>query len=64
MRSQVDDELIFEAERYAFRFTCESCSHFDPERLACGEGYPTQPHRGVDLGRVGSLEFCKAFELR
>ena len=64
MRSQVDDKLILEAERYAFRFTCEACTHFDPERLLCGEGFPTEPHQGIDLDRVKSLEFCKAFELR
>jgi hypothetical protein len=63
MQSRVDDKLISESERYAFRYGCESCSHFDPERLTCGEGYPTQPHRGIDLGRIESLEFCKAFEL-
>jgi hypothetical protein len=63
MRSQVDDKLIREAERYAFRFCCEACSHFDAERVMCGEGYPTQPHHRIDLNLVKSLEFCKAFEL-
>ena len=64
MQSRVDDKLISEAERYAFRFTCEACTHFDPERVACGEGFPTEPHHRIDLDLVKSLAFCKSFELR
>jgi redox-sensitive bicupin YhaK (pirin superfamily) len=61
--STVDLRLRDEALRFALRFSCESCAHFAPETLACGNGFPTHPHRGVDLSRVQSLEFCKAFEL-
>lgn len=63
MRTRVDTVLVREAERYKLRFTCEDCSNFDAERLACGNGYPTAPHRAVDLRSVQSLEFCKDFEL-
>lgn len=61
--SRVDERLRAEAERFALRFGCESCVHFDPERRLCGNGYPTAPHFGVDLARTESLEFCKEFEL-
>lgn len=61
--SRVDPQLRREAETFALRFGCESCCHFAPETSACGNGYPTAPHRGVDLTRVESLLFCKEFEL-
>jgi hypothetical protein len=59
----VDARLRDEAARYALRFRCEECAHFAPEHAACGNGYPTEPHRGVQLDRRISLEFCKEFEL-
>jgi hypothetical protein len=61
--SRVDQRLRNEAARFALRFGCESCVHFAPETLACGEGFPTGPHHHIDLARVESLEFCKAFEV-
>jgi hypothetical protein len=63
MRSEVDETLRQQSERYAFRFTCEHCVHFDEARLSCAFGYPTEPHRALDLRVLRSLEFCKAFEL-
>jgi hypothetical protein len=61
--TRVDERLQREAEHYRLRFGCEDCAHFEPEAGACGNGYPTKPHLGVDLARVSALEFCKAFEL-
>ncbi|RYZ06922.1 MAG: hypothetical protein EOO73_14120 [Myxococcales bacterium] len=61
--SRVDAQLRSEAERFELRFGCESCAHFAPETRACGNGYPTAPHVGVQLSRVESLLFCKEFEL-
>jgi hypothetical protein len=61
--SLVDERLRQEAEQFALRFGCESCVHFAPEARACGNGYPTRPHLGVQLSRVSTLEFCKDFEL-
>jgi hypothetical protein len=61
--SLVDERLRGEAARYALRFGCESCAHFAPETSRCGNGYPTEPHLGVELARVESLLFCKEFEL-
>lgn len=61
--TRVDSQLRGEAAEYSLRFGCESCAHFAPETRACGNGYPTRPHLGVDLSRAQSLEFCKEFEL-
>lgn len=61
--SRVDERLRAEAEQYRLRFGCESCAHFAPESRSCSNGFPTAPHLQIDLGRVESLEFCKAFEL-
>lgn len=61
--SRVDERLRREAERFSLRFGCESCAHFAPEARACGNGYPTTAHVGVDLSRAESLSFCKEFEL-
>jgi hypothetical protein len=61
--SRVDVQFREEAARFELRFGCESCAHFAPETQACGNQYPTAPHRGIDLTRATSLEFCKAFEV-
>lgn len=61
--SRVDQRLRDEASRFRLRFGCEHCAHFAPELLCCGNGYPTAPHRGIDLSRVDTLEFCKEFEV-
>ena len=61
--SRVDQQLRDEAARFCLRFSCESCAHFSPEAQSCGNGYPTAPHRGIDLERVEALEFCKDFEI-
>lgn len=62
MRTPVDARLREESERFGFRFSCEDCAHFSPERGACAHGYPTSPHRRERLaGPV--IVFCKEFEL-
>ena len=63
MRTLIDLRLREEAERFQLRFTCVDCVHFEPERRACANEYPTQAHLDVDLEQQGSLEFCKEFEL-
>lgn len=61
MRTTVDVRLMDEAERFALRFACEDCAHFDGH--ACLHGYPTTQHRRALL-RLGSvLSFCKEFEI-
>ncbi|HVY29412.1 MAG TPA: hypothetical protein VHB79_22795 [Polyangiaceae bacterium] len=61
--SRVDEQLRGEARQFRLRFGCEDCAHFAPETRTCSNGFPTAPHLGIDLARVQSLEFCKAFEV-
>lgn len=63
MKSRVDDRLRRETIRFALRFTCNSCAHYAPESRTCAHGFPTEPHRDVDLSQKRELEFCKLFEL-
>jgi|APDOM4702015191_1054821.scaffolds.fasta_scaffold1322225_1 hypothetical protein len=63
MLTRVDEDFRSEASRFALRFTCEVCAHFDPERDRCSHEYPNAPHRLVDAERVSVLSFCKLFEL-
>lgn len=68
MRTVVDQRLCEESERFSFRFTCEHCAHWEND-ARCSLGYPSEPHRLVELNRLielhgeRSIEFCKAFEL-
>lgn len=63
MKTAIDERLRREAAAYALRFTCEHCAHFVEEERACAHGYPSAPHRSLDLARLTTLEFCKEFEL-
>jgi hypothetical protein len=61
--TRIDERLRDEARSYAFCFTCERCAHFAPETSKCGNGYPTEPHRDIELEARHELAFCKEFEL-
>ncbi len=61
MRTLVDARLREEAARYALRFACEDCAHFDPASGRCSLGYPASPRHDALLG--DALELCKEFEL-
>jgi hypothetical protein len=61
VRTRVDPRLRDEAARFAFRFACDDCAHFDEARARCSLGYPAAPRRGA-LAAV-DLELCKEFEL-
>ena len=63
MQTRIDSQLREEVQRFQLRFTCTDCVHFESERRACANEYPTQAHLDVDLERQQSLEFCKEFEL-
>jgi hypothetical protein len=67
MRIRVDDRLRTEAARVAFRFACEDCVHFAPDRDRCSLGHPAEPRRGaLDADGPGPerhLETCKDFDL-
>lgn len=59
----VDDRLREEAARFRLLFTCERCVEFDAASDRCTLGYPSEPHKRVDLARAESVTFCKHFEL-
>ncbi|HEY1696583.1 MAG TPA: hypothetical protein VGG39_30690 [Polyangiaceae bacterium] len=61
MKTRVDDRLRDEARRYAFRFACDDCVHFDAASSRCSLGYPSAPRRDALEGAL--LELCKSFEL-
>lgn len=64
MRTPVDDQLLSEVERFALRFECEHCAHFDPATGACSAGFPNAMHRVRELsGQPLLIIFCKSFEL-
>jgi hypothetical protein len=58
----VDARLREEARRFALRFACEDCAHFDAHREACVHGYPAAP-RLAEIDEEDELLFCKEFEL-
>ncbi len=60
MRTLVDRRLTDEAKKFALRFACEDCVHFD-DHFRCEHGYPPAP-RQADLERE-EIVFCKDFEL-
>ena len=53
-----------ESDRYALRFVCEDCAHFEATTGGCRHEWPNQSHRR-EAGAVGLrvLDFCKEFEL-
>ncbi|HEX9622093.1 MAG TPA: hypothetical protein VF989_18230 [Polyangiaceae bacterium] len=63
MITRVTPELVRDARRYAFRYGCESCAHYEIERSECSNGYPNAAHRERSLGERGTVVFCKLFEL-
>jgi hypothetical protein len=61
VRTPVDARLRDEAARFAFRFACDDCAHFDERRERCSLGYPAAPRR--DALDAAHVELCKAYEL-
>jgi len=61
VKTPVDTRLREEAARYALRFACEDCAHFDPASGRCSLEYPASPRREALLAH--ELELCKEFEL-
>lgn len=60
MKTDVDQRLRDEAERFQLRFRCEDCVHFEGE--TCSHGYPTEPHRQSLVAPI--VFFCKEHEMR
>ena len=64
MRTRVDAQLRLEAARYALRFACDDCAHFDEGGDRCSLEYPATPRRGALQGEGDAeIELCKSFEL-
>ena len=63
MRTLVDEQLLEESSRYALRYTCETCVHYDATGSNCSLGYPNGMHRLVPLRAGKHLTFCKEFDL-
>jgi hypothetical protein len=51
-----------ERDKFALRFTCEDCAHFEPRDDRCRHEWPNQSHRREPTPR-GIVDFCKEFEL-
>ncbi len=67
MKQRCLPSFVEQRARFALRFTCEHCSHFQDERQRCTHGYPTEVHRSVRYEQVCAeteLIFCKDFDLR
>jgi hypothetical protein len=61
MKTPVDARLLLEAARFGFRFACDDCVHFAPEReeeaeaeggrrdasRSCGHGWPVRLRRSA-----------------
>ncbi|HEY7957137.1 MAG TPA: hypothetical protein VII38_17650 [Polyangia bacterium] len=59
-----------ESARFALRFCCEDCGHFDAASERCRHGWPTDEHRQdryADRWKserpLSVVTFCKEFEL-
>jgi hypothetical protein len=65
MRTAIDARLREEARRFAFRFACDDCAHFDARAQRCSLGYPAAPRRGaLEAQQAGAhVELCKEYEL-
>jgi hypothetical protein len=61
VKTCVDDRLEREAARFAFRFACDDCVHFDAAANRCSLGYPPAPRR--EALQDAQLTLCKTFEL-
>ncbi len=62
MQTRVTPQLMSEARRWALRWACEHCAHFDRAASVCGNGWPTDEHRAELLRDGGEIAFCKEFE--
>ena len=64
MRLPQTPDFAAQRARFALRFTCEDCGHFDPERERCAHGFPTREHRAAHYASADApLVFCKDFDL-
>lgn len=49
------------------QYSCEQCSHFDPQNLSCTIGYPTRAHRREQQEKTyfltGRMAICRFLEI-
>jgi hypothetical protein len=71
MQFPLTDELVAEAERFAFRSACRHCLFYLPEKTRCAHGWPDEGQSRWPLDepdqdgrRPNHVAFCKEFELR
>jgi hypothetical protein len=62
VRTPIDRRLREEAARFALRFACDDCAHFDAPAERCSLAYPAAPRRDA-LRPDEYVEFCKEYEL-
>jgi hypothetical protein len=58
-------EFDTERRRFALRFSCEDCAHFEARSGGCRHEWPNLLHRSAVDGdaRPALVDFCKEFEL-
>lgn len=64
MRVSLNARFYEERERYALKFTCEDCTHFDAPKSRCAHEYPNKMHlrAAFEPGAEVHAMFCKEFE--
>jgi hypothetical protein len=69
VKTRVTLALRDEARRFALRYACADCAHFDadgdprdPQKGACGEGWPDRVERDA-IELRDEVVFCKEFEI-
>jgi hypothetical protein len=62
MRIERTVDFDDERARFALRFCCEDCGHFDASTERCRHDWPTAPHRRSAV-EPAAIDFCKEFEL-
>ncbi len=64
MRLVRSPEFDEERERFALRFCCEDCGHFNRTDERCRHDWPNDTHRAAFYERRGDdIDFCKEFDL-
>jgi hypothetical protein len=47
VKTTVDAQLLREARRFALRFACDDCAHFDPDHERCSLRFVAAPRRSA-----------------
>jgi len=64
LRLPPDPRFHEQRKRFDFRFACEHCALFDPERERCAHGFPTEDHRVAHYASLDAvIVLCKDFQI-